>query len=83
MKFLQTKPLVKSMKINYFDLYYTVNETRDEKEFIDDKSEKDCSNFNDFKTSNHSISTKPRETIFRYRNLRSDVNHSEKFLLYK
>ena len=30
MKFLQTKPQVKNMNINYFDLYYTVIKTRDE-----------------------------------------------------
>ena len=27
MKFLQTKPQVKSMNINYYELYYTVNKT--------------------------------------------------------
>ena len=28
-KFLQTKPQVEGMKINYYDLYYTVNKNRD------------------------------------------------------
>ena len=32
MKFLQTKPQVKNMNINYYDLCYTVVKTRDEKE---------------------------------------------------
>ena len=31
MKFLQTKPLVKNMKFNYYDLYYTVIKNRDDK----------------------------------------------------
>ena len=31
MKFLQTKPQVKNMNINYYDLYYTVIKTRDDK----------------------------------------------------
>ena len=32
MKFLQTKPQVRNMNINYYDLYYTVIKTRDENE---------------------------------------------------
>ena len=31
MKFLMTKPQIKNMNINYYDLYYTVIKTRDEK----------------------------------------------------
>ena len=31
MKFLQTKPQVKNMIINYYDLYYTVIKNRDKK----------------------------------------------------
>ena len=31
MKFLQTKPEVKSMSIKFFDFYYTVIKNRDEK----------------------------------------------------
>ena len=31
MKFLQTKPQIKNMNINYYDLYYTVIKNRDEK----------------------------------------------------
>ena len=30
MKFLKTKPQVKNMNINYYDLQYTVIKTRDE-----------------------------------------------------
>ena len=36
MKFLHTKPQVKNMNINYFDLYFTVIENRDENEIVDD-----------------------------------------------
>ena len=37
MKFLQTKPQVKNMKIIYFDLYYTVIKARDNNEVVNDK----------------------------------------------
>ena len=43
MKFLQTKPQVKSMNVNYYDLYYTVIKNRNEnhigKEDINDISD--------------------------------------------
>ena len=60
MKFLQTKPEVKNMNINYYDLYYTVIKTRDDNEVIVDN---DYINFNDFITPNHYVGIKPRETI--------------------
>ena len=41
MKFLQTKPQVKNMNINYYDLYYTVIKSRDEKKDIDNQYEND------------------------------------------
>ena len=41
MKFLQTKPQVKNMNINYYDLYYTVIKTRDENKDIDIQYEND------------------------------------------
>ena len=56
MKFLQTKPQVKNMNINYYDLYYTVIKNRDDKDIIDDKNENtenDYTNFEDFITPNH------------------------------
>ena len=68
MKFLQTKPQVKNMNINYYDLYYTVIKTRDENRDIDNQYENDDNdyiNFNDFISPNHNISIKPRETILR------------------
>ena len=65
MKFLQTKPQVKNMNINYYDLYYTVIKTRDENRDIDNQyenDENDYINFNDFIIPNQNIS---RETILR------------------
>ena len=63
MKFLQTKPQVKNMNINYYDLYYTIIRIRDENMDIDDQYE---NNFNDFNTTpNHYVGIKPRETILR------------------
>ena len=39
MKFLQTKPQVKNMNINYYDLYSTVIKVRDENKDIDNQYE--------------------------------------------
>ena len=66
MNFLQTKPQIKSMNINY-DLYYTVIKTRDENKNIDNQyenDENDYINFNDI-VPNHHVGIKPRETILR------------------
>ena len=67
MKFLQTKPQVKHMNINYYDLYYTIIKTRDENKDIDNQyesDENDYINFNDI-VPNHYIGIIPRETILR------------------
>ena len=56
MKFLQTKPEVKNMNIDYYNLYYTVIKVRDENRDIDNQYEDDDNdyiNFNDFITPNH------------------------------
>ena len=82
LKFLQTKPQVKNMIINYYDLYYTAFKNRDEKGNIDNQYEKDYINFDDI-ASNHNLSTKPRETTLRYRNLISHRNHFKNFSLFK
>ena len=58
MKFLQTKPQVKNMKINYCDLYYTVIKNRDEKEIVDNKYEKDFISLNDVIIPNHYVGRK-------------------------
>ena len=68
LKFLQTKPQVKNMNINFFDLYFTVIKTRDEIKDIDNQYENDENDYidiNDFITPNQYIGTKPRETILR------------------
>ena len=62
MSFFQTKPQVKNMNINYYDLYYIVIKSRDDNI---DNNENDFINFNDFITPNHYIGIKPRETILR------------------
>ena len=41
LNFLQTKPQVKNMNINYHDLYYTVTKSRDEKDNVDHEYEND------------------------------------------
>ena len=64
MKFSQTKPQVKNMNINYYDLYYTVIKTRDDKKVVND-NENDYINSNDFITPNHYIEIKPREILLR------------------
>ena len=67
-KFLQTKPQVKYMKINFYDLFYTMIKNRDEEEFVDDQyenNENDCIKYEGFIMPNHNISNKPRETILK------------------
>ena len=65
--FLQTKPQVKNMYINCYDLYYTVIKSRDENKDIDNQYENDYKDyiiFNDI-APNHYVGIKPRETILR------------------
>ena len=50
MKFLQTKPQIKNMNINYFDLYYTVIKTRDENKDIDNQYENGENDYIDINT---------------------------------
>ena len=61
MNTLQTKPQVKNMNINYYDLYYTVIKNRDDTEIKGDQYENDYIKFKDFIIPNH----KPRETILK------------------
>ena len=68
MKFLQTKPQVKNMNINYYDLYNTVIKVRDGNKDIDNQYENDENDYidiNDFINPNHYVGIKPRETILR------------------
>ena len=67
MEFLQTKPDIKNMNINCYDLYYTVIKTRDENKIIDNQYDDDYHDYidiNDFIiTPNHYIGNKPRDTL--------------------
>ena len=62
MKFLQTKPQIKNLKINYYDLYYTVIKNRDENKDMDNNV---YINFNEIITPIHCIGIKPRDTILK------------------
>ena len=61
MKFLQTKPQVKNMNINYCDLCYTVINNRDDKEIVDNQYEIDIISLNDVIIPNHCVGIKGRE----------------------
>ena len=66
-KLLQTKPQVKNMKNNYYDLYYTVIKVRNENKDMDNQYENDENDYiknNDF-FSNQYIRIRPRETLLR------------------
>ena len=65
MKFLQTKPQVKNMNINYYDLCFTVIRTRDENWDIDSLYENDYISFKDFIIPNHYIGRKNDKEILR------------------
>ena len=68
MKFLQTKPQVKNMNINYYDLYYTVIKSRDENKDIDNQyenDENDYININDFIPPNHYLGIKSNNEILK------------------
>ena len=61
LKFLQTKPQGKNMNFNYYDIYYTVINVRDENKDIDNQYEndyKDYINFNDIITPKQYIGIK-------------------------
>ena len=63
MKFLQTKPQVKKMSIENYNLYYTVIKTRKVKD--NEEEQNDYNNFNDFITPNDYVGIKPREAVLR------------------
>ena len=62
MNFSQTKPQIKNMNINYYELYNNAIKSR--KEIVDD-NENEYISFNDIITPNHYIRIEPRETILR------------------
>ena len=64
LKLLQTKPQVRNMNINYYDLYYTVIKTRNENKDIDSQYENDENDYislNDGIIPNHYVGIKSRE----------------------
>ena len=61
-KFLQTKPQIKNMNINYHDLYYTVIKNKNDNEIAKDNH---YINLIDFITPNHYVGIKPRETMLK------------------
>ena len=61
MNFLQTKPQVRNMNNNYYDLYYTVIKNKDDKKIVDDKFEKkedEYNNLNDVIMPNRFVGIK-------------------------
>ena len=48
MKFLQTKPQIKNMNFNFYDLYITVIKVRDENKDIDNQYENDDNDYINF-----------------------------------
>ena len=64
MKFLQTKPQIKNMNTNYYDLYYTVIKNRNEKQIVNDEYQ-NCENdfiiLNNVITPNQYVEKKGRE----------------------
>ena len=49
------------MNINYYDLYYTVIKSRDDKEIVDNQYENDIISLNDVIIPNHYVGIKGRE----------------------
>ena len=67
LKFLQTKPQIKNLNMNYYDLYYTVIKNRDDKEIVNDRyedNENDYVNFKDI-VHNHYIGRKINNDMLR------------------
>ena len=65
---MQTEPQIKSVKINFYDLYYTVIRNRDEKETENDKyenKENDYTKYDLFRIPKCDLGFRPRETILR------------------
>ena len=68
MKFLQTKPQVKTMNFNYYDLYYNVIKARDENKDIDsqyENDENDYIKYEDFISPNHYIGVEKNKEILK------------------
>ena len=69
MKFLQTKPQIKNMNINYYDIYYTVIKTRDGNKDIDNQYENDENDYTDingFINPNHYVGIENKNEILKF-----------------
>ena len=82
MIFLQTKPEVKKMNNNIYDIYYTVIKNSHEKEMINKEYEIDNIIFSDF-VPNRYFGRKNDQEILRWSCLRSQINQFSWFLPYK
>ena len=67
MKFLQTKPQIKNMKINFYHLYCTVIKVRDVNKDIDNQYQNDENEYNNFNdiVPNHYFEIKNNNEILR------------------
>ena len=68
MKFLQTKPQIENMNINYYDFNYTVIKTRDGNKDIDNQYENDENEYidiNDFINPYHYVGIKKDNEIIK------------------
>ena len=72
MKFLRTKPQVKSMNINFYEWYYTVIKNREDKQTVNDEYE---NNANDYINFDNFFGIKLRKTILRLRKMSFHINH--------
>ena len=61
-KFLQTKAQIRNMNVKYYDLHYTVDKNRDDKESVNDKYKNGYINFYDI-VSNHYMGRKNSNEI--------------------
>ena len=68
MKFIQSKPQVKNMNNNCYDLYYTVIKNGDRKEIVDNQYENDSISFNDI-VPNQYTERKNNIEALRYREI--------------
>ena len=64
MNFFKTKPQVKSMNINYVDLFNTVIENRNEN-YEYENIESDFNTYDDFMLPNHYVAVKNNDVILR------------------
>ena len=74
-----------NMNTNYFDLYYNFYKNRDDKQEEEINTNESTINYlyDSIIMPNYGIGIKPRETILRWRKMRSQINHFKLFVLRK